>query len=629
MLFKTGLIILAFFSVTSLALGQNVGINTADPEYNMDIRGTNDQYDGGDLQLATPSLTNFLRFFGGRTDDANPFMAFHDLDTFHIVTTLPDFSTYTRRMTMYPDGKLGLGTDEPGAELDVRTSAIDDGAEFRLSNSDDSYFLRLFSGKPSNPRPAVYWNYGSKLDFARFDGNLDYKPFLSLDGKTIEVLNNNGSVFIGENTGSNNNSFNNTAVGSFSLRNNITGANNTVLGYQAGGSSGAVASFANNVLLGYQAGYNINQSNRLYIENSSSASPLIYGEFDTNLIRINGRQEITGNLNLNQGIASDVALRINGQEAIWSNGSYFSYGFGTNYNYFARPIRVGPIEGTTSPFADLHLVDNAGITNLSIESQNHDAVLQLAGDTDDPFIHWTMRRRNSDGDLEWKHNNLSFMKLTTDAKLGLGVSNPTKTLDVAGDSRIYKSLNSNATPALFVATIENTSNTNTFYNNGLKIIAGNDNFIGGPFPEQSLFIGFSRPDGTVLGGIHQQSANGVIYYQLSDRRRKKDIKPTITGIQTLMQIKVRDYMWKEGGDNQLPTTGFIAQEMSEVYPSAAKRGGTDPKLNPWQIAPTQLIPLMVKSTQDQQKEIESLRSENQDLRDRLDRIEKLLAEQKQ
>ena len=333
--------------------------------------------------------------------------------------------------------KLGLNTQNPGGELDVRTLSNDDGAEFRLSNANESHFLRLFSGKPTNPRPALYWNFGSTLDFSRFDGMSDYRPFISLDGKRIEVLNNSGSIFIGEDAGDHDNAFRNTAIGSFSLRNNISGSNNTVLGYQAGGSSGALNSFGNNVLLGYQAGFDITQSNRLYIENSSSSTPLIYGEFDNNLIRINGSQEITGSLNLNHGLSAGVALRVNGQEALWSNGSYFSYGFGTGHNYFARPLRIGPVEGSNSPWADLHIVDNAGNSTLSIESHNHDAILQLAGNTNDPNINWTMRRRNSDGDLEWKHNNLKLMKLTTDGNLGLGVTSPEKTLEIAGDFKIF------------------------------------------------------------------------------------------------------------------------------------------------------------------------------------------------
>ncbi|GLR16909.1 hypothetical protein GCM10007940_15240 [Portibacter lacus] len=589
----------------------------------MDIRSTNDNASGGELQLATPSESNFLRFFGGRLDDRNPFIGFNDLDTFHLITTLSDFSTYKRRMTLFPNGKMGLGTDQPQSELDIRTNAVDDGGEIHLSNADASYFLRLFSGKPSNPRPSIFWNFESDFELARFDGNVNYQPFLRLDGKRIHVLNNNGSVFLGENTGLSDNGSFNTAIGSFSLQNNVSGIRNTVLGYRAGSGSNVGSNFSGNVLIGYEAGLNITGSNRLYIENSSSATPLIYGEFDNNLVRINGRQEITGSLELNRGILSGVAINVNGQEALWSNGNYFSYGFGTPYNYFAKPIKIGPIEGSTVPYADLQIVDNAGNASISVESISNDAILQLSGATNSQNDGWTIRRR-SDGDLEWRHNNISKMKLTSFGRLGIGTTSPSHILEVAGNTRFYQSINSASPNDLFVGTIENTSNNNNFRNNGLQIIAGHNTIGGGT--TRSMYISFAKPNGTIIGAISQLDNNSIVYYESSDERLKEEIQPTRVGIETLMNINVRDYKWKNGNEDAIPTTGFIAQELYEIYPIAAKKGGEDETVDPWQIAPKQLIPLMVKSIQDQQHTIETLREENNVLSARLDRLEKLLDE---
>lgn len=47
-----------------------------------------------------------------------------------------------------------------------------------------------------------------------------------------------------------------------------------------------------NVFLGHNAGYNEMGSNKLYIENSDISTPLIYGEFDNNLLQINGTLKI-------------------------------------------------------------------------------------------------------------------------------------------------------------------------------------------------------------------------------------------------------------------------------------------------------------------------------------------------
>jgi hypothetical protein len=60
---------------------------------------------------------------------------------------------------------------------------------------------------------------------------------------------------------------------------------NTILGYQAGYNVGAGDG---NVLIGYQAGYNETGDNKLYIDNSNTASPLIWGDFSSNIVNFNG-----------------------------------------------------------------------------------------------------------------------------------------------------------------------------------------------------------------------------------------------------------------------------------------------------------------------------------------------------
>jgi len=63
-----------------------------------------------------------------------------------------------------------------------------------------------------------------------------------------------------------------------------TGLYNTALGYQSGYSN---TSGDGNVFIGYKSGYNETGSNKLYIENSNSTTPLIYGEFDNDILKFN------------------------------------------------------------------------------------------------------------------------------------------------------------------------------------------------------------------------------------------------------------------------------------------------------------------------------------------------------
>ena len=48
-----------------------------------------------------------------------------------------------------------------------------------------------------------------------------------------------------------------------------------------------------NIFIGYQAGYNETGSNKLYISNSNTSNPLIYGDFSTGKVTINDVLKLT------------------------------------------------------------------------------------------------------------------------------------------------------------------------------------------------------------------------------------------------------------------------------------------------------------------------------------------------
>ncbi len=112
-------------------------------------------------------------------------------------------------------------------------------------------------------------------------------------GKDAQYLNTFGvnNVAIGENAGyTNGGGGNNITIGKNSDRYNTFGEENTIIGAEAGG--GSSNSKSGNVFLGYQAGFNESTSDKLYIENSSSTSPLIYGDFANDFLRVNGSLSI-------------------------------------------------------------------------------------------------------------------------------------------------------------------------------------------------------------------------------------------------------------------------------------------------------------------------------------------------
>lgn len=78
----------------------------------------------------------------------------------------------------------------------------------------------------------------------------------------------------------------NVLIGYYAGKSIDNGSNNVMIGYYAGSET---ANQSGNVFIGDMAGSNEAGSNRLYIENSDSSSPLIWGDFNSDLVNINGK----------------------------------------------------------------------------------------------------------------------------------------------------------------------------------------------------------------------------------------------------------------------------------------------------------------------------------------------------
>ena len=81
----------------------------------------------------------------------------------------------------------------------------------------------------------------------------------------------------------------NSAIGTDAMYDNTIGSYNSALGMYAGKSN---ITGNRNVFLGYAAGFYETGSDKLYIANSNTITPLIYGDFATSILTINGDQII-------------------------------------------------------------------------------------------------------------------------------------------------------------------------------------------------------------------------------------------------------------------------------------------------------------------------------------------------
>ena len=126
----------------------------------------------------------------------------------------------------------------------------------------------------------------------------------------------------------------NTAIGREALEYNLSGSGNIAIGINAGSQH---STGSNNIFIGNYSGSPsgvTDESNKLYIHNASiSNDPLIYGEFDTDLVRINGTLEVTEAINIDiintDVINTDVVNTIEINTTTTGNANLIPIAYGT------------------------------------------------------------------------------------------------------------------------------------------------------------------------------------------------------------------------------------------------------------------------------------------------------------
>ncbi len=154
-------------------------------------------------------------------------------------------------------------------------------------------------------------------------------------------LNINGAAnsFFGANVGrSNTSGSNNILLGSYSGASNTSGNQNTFVGSYAGYTN---VTGVGNVFIGHKAGYNETTSNKLYIDNSDTATPLIYGDFSNFTVTVNG----------SLGIGRNPEYLLHAANGAWSDGAGWHNGssreYKDNIRTLSRQEAFSALEGLT------------------------------------------------------------------------------------------------------------------------------------------------------------------------------------------------------------------------------------------------------------------------------------------
>ncbi len=182
------------------------------------------------------------------------------------------------------------------------------------------------------------------IGYGALDANIDGYGNLAL-----------GTAALGQNTGGNHN----MAIGFSALGSVTTGDENVAIGVLAGWlTSGSSHS---NVFIGCRAGRDEKGSNKLYIDNSKTATPLIYGEFDNNIVKIHGDLEIVD--------SGGRQLRLTHTDA----SKFADFTVDTNHDLTIKPSSTGQIilQPTTDSTDFFQVLDaDGGTPVLNVDTTN-------------------------------------------------------------------------------------------------------------------------------------------------------------------------------------------------------------------------------------------------------------------
>ncbi len=335
-----------------------------------------------------------------------------------------------------------------------------------LNTGDENTFIGVFSGRFNSSgqrntfigaRSGINNTTGKKNTFVGWGANAnnltgDFNTSLGYSSG-YKNLSGTYNVSVGLQSGYENTSgAYNTNIGTYAGSKNETGVNNTMIGAAAGYTN---ASGSGNVFLGFTAGREEQGSNKLYIENTNSSSPLIWGDFATDVVNVNGKLGVgttapDSKLDV-RGVVSVGDESIENRFKIWAGGTgnanhmrigtdyahygdavlelYQNYGGGTEQNPGKLIVNGNIGIGTVAPSAKMHIntINSNGNYNTTFDGNS----MNFENGGQASFIRKfdTGRLFFSIGDT---NNYVMSMSNNGNIGIGTGTDNPDEKLTVKG-----------------------------------------------------------------------------------------------------------------------------------------------------------------------------------------------------
>lgn len=183
--------------------------------------------------------------------------------------------------------------------------------------------------------------------------------------------------------------------------------------------------------------------------------------------------------------------------------------------------------------------------------------------------------------------------------------------------------NSNGSGGLY---LYNGSNVNTIflYGDGTSFINSGNLGIGTTAPSQLLDVnGGARVRGMTTGvvaGTVYRTTDGTLITGASDIRLKENIQPLQNSLSKVMQLKGVSFNWKADATKKR-SIGFIAQDFEKVIPELVFTNNNDGYKG---INYAEVTAVLAEAMKELNEKNELLQQENRQLKERMDKLEKML-----
>jgi hypothetical protein len=227
----------------------------------------------------------------------------------------------------YNTGRVGIGTSTPGGFLNIQGNSDILLPHLMLTESEDDYARLLFNNTTATTKN---WAIAGRSDAADADSRLNFWYWNGSSGENIMSIGGSGTVTVDIGTSSPQTflQVHSNATYTYGITPLIRISDNFKEWNIGLGNDGDRFSIASEDL-----------TERFTILKSN-------GSVGIGPIAPAYKLDVAGNLNIINGRYGD-ALWCNGSQALWWDGTYFSWGYGGTYNYFADPITIGNVTNPT------------------------------------------------------------------------------------------------------------------------------------------------------------------------------------------------------------------------------------------------------------------------------------------